>query len=57
VPIVEADDLWAETDGKGLDADPAPARHEKMAELVNEHDDGKDEKEGKKIAENRVTET
>jgi hypothetical protein len=56
VPVDETRDLRTETDREGLDRNPAPTGHEKMAELVDEDDDGEDEEEGKKIAENGVPE-
>ena len=56
VPVGEADDLGPEADREGLDAHPAPARHEEMAELVDEHHDGQDEEEGKQVTEQRVAE-
>ena len=49
VAVVEADDLGAEADGKGEHADAAPARHQEVAELVKEHDNGEDEQEGNDI--------
>ena len=43
--IIEAEDLAAEADGKGLDLDAGPARDQKVAEFMNEHDHGQDEQE------------
>jgi hypothetical protein len=45
VAIVEAENFGPEADGKGLDADAAPAPDEIVAHLVDEHDDGQHEKE------------
>jgi len=39
VTIVEAEDLWPESDREGPDADPAPAPHQEVTELVHEDDD------------------
>ena len=51
VAVVEAEDLRPEADRENLDGDAAPARHEEMTELVEEHDDGQDEKEGQEVRE------
>ena len=49
VAVIPAGDLLAEADREGLDVDPAPARHEEVAELVNEHDDDQRHEEGHRI--------
>ena len=56
VPVVETDDLGAEADRECLDRDAAPAGHEEVAELVEEHHDGEHEQEGKQIRQHRVAE-
>ena len=56
VPVVEADDLRPETDRECLDRHAAPAGHEKMAELVEEHHDGEHEEEGEQIRQDGVAE-
>ena len=43
--VPETKNLPPKADRKGLDAHPAPARHQEMAELVDKHDDRQDEQE------------
>ena len=50
VAVVEAGNLGTEADREDQHPDAAPARHQKMAELVEEHDDGQDEQERHHIA-------
>jgi hypothetical protein len=50
MPVGEAGDFGAETDGERLDSDPAPAGDQEMAEFVEKDDDGQYEQE----ADNRV---
>src|SRR5262249_54740615 len=47
VAIVEAEDLPPKADREGLDLDPAPTRHQGIAQLVNEHHKGKHEQNRK----------
>ena len=46
VAVVEAEQLRAEADGKRQDLDAAPAGDEEMAELVEEHDNVKTNRNG-----------
>jgi hypothetical protein len=50
MPIVESKQFAAKADGKHLNPHAAPARDQKMTELVEEHDDGQDEQERNRIA-------
>ena len=43
--IVEAEELRAEADGKGLHADAAPAADQVVAHFMHENDDGQHEQE------------
>ena len=45
VPVVEAPELAAESDGEGRDGHAAPAGHEEVAELVEEHHHAQHEQE------------
>ena len=56
MPVGEAHDLGPEADGERLDSHAAPACDEEMAELVDEHHDGQNEKEGEQVTEQGVTE-
>ena len=56
VAIVEADDLRPESNRECLDRDAAPAGHQEVAKLVEEHHDGEHEQEGKQIRQHRVAE-
>src|SRR5262249_59180815 len=45
VAVVEAEDLAPEANRKGLDLHSAPARHQEVTELMNEHHNGKHKQE------------
>ena len=47
VTVFQEDDLATKADGKDVHLDAEIPRHGKVAELVKEHDNGNDEKEGR----------
>ena len=53
--VVEAKKLRTETDGEHQHPDAAPARHQKMTKLVEEHHDGQNEQERYEIAQHATT--
>ena len=48
--VVEADEFGTKANGKHQHANSAPARHQKMTELVKEHDDSQNKKKWNNIA-------
>jgi hypothetical protein len=57
MPVGEAYDLGPEADRERLDSHAAPACDEEVAELVDEHHDSQNEKEGNEVTEEGVAET
>ena len=54
--IVETDEFGTEADREDLDPDAAPARGEKVAEFVEEDDDGQHEQKRHDVADGRRAE-